>query len=74
MKSTGERLSPCGDPMDVSNSADVSDFTLMVSLVSARSVRTSRSSSSSQLAFDSVSRICWRFIVSKALDMSMPIL
>ena len=48
MNSIGERPSPCGEPIDVLNSAECVDFMRTFSLVSVSSSLTKRNSSSLQ--------------------------
>ena len=74
VKSTGERPSPCGEPIMVSNSAECAVLTRTLNRVSASSSLTNRSSSLLQPAWWSTSRVFDRLIVSKARDMSIPIL
>ena len=74
MNSTGDKLSPCGEPMEVSNYAEQAVLTRTVNFVSDSSSLVSRSSSSLHPACSSTSRIFARLMVSKARDMSMPIL
>ena len=74
MNSIGERPSPCGEPIDVLNSAECVNLTRTFSLVSASSSLTKHNSSSLQSAWWSTSRIFDHLMVSKARDMSIPIL
>ena len=71
---TGLRLSPCGDPMLLSNGFSfVAPFILVFMMVSLRRKRIILSSSSSTISLSMSSKVCLS-IVSKADDMSIPVI
>ena len=70
----GLRLSPCGDPMLLSNGFSfVAPFIRMFMKVSLRRKRIILSSSSSTISLSMSSKVCLS-IVSKADDMSIPVI
>ena len=71
---TGLRLSPCGDPMLLSNGFSfVAPFMLVFMMVSLRRKRIILSSYSSTISLSMSSKVCLS-IVSKADDMSIPVI
>jgi len=64
---------PGGGPIEVSNELDSLFFTLTLSLVPAKSVLTSLSLQSLEPAGSRTSNMRFRLMVSKAGDISMPI-
>ena len=71
---TGLRLSPCGDPMLLSNGFSfVAPFILVFMMVSLRRKLIILSSSSSTIFLSMSSTVCLS-IVSKADDMSIPVI
>ena len=71
---TGLRLSLCGDPMLLSNGFSfVAPFILVFMMVSLRMKRIILSSSSSIISLSMSSKLCLS-VVSKADDMSIPVI